>query len=877
MQNIDFELWDAGLPVGWSTVNEVIGGISDNVAVAQEAVIKTYGGNSSAKITSQTPCGGIQQSIISSDDPSFMAYPTTGKAAIHYSKENGLSADFTDRVLMQEHFMLPDPYNAISTTLRNPHCLRLDNGDYIELFSASTSGETTSEGAVYLKRNNSEPVLFRDDESVKNWTMPGVVDLGTKYTWINARYFASGEMKIYATDINRDFSVQSNDRILIEILNTNCQAYNFIKLSSGRIIIPMVYAAISQISTGPWYLDILYSDDNLETITRLNTPKTITGRGLMEAQPVLLSTGIVAILCRTNQGYIARADYNPIANTLSDASMTTILNVESGSFAKNLASGSIALSYLSTSTLRKVLVLMVSSDDMLTWQSFHIVSTSAAHGDSMATQPPYVHQPWFYEDIVNGVSTLKLYYEHVITTTNIALYRVDSSTYLRNNVANQVNNWQLLHIDNRPNAAYVQLLSIYSGNAVSYFDGMALPEPPAEPKLFTYANGGIIELPLVLATGAETNEILVVKGGIIHKLTLVETSDPAASPLKIIVNNTLKAIKKTVPPVPSTPLIVAASLTNSNPTICVSNDLGLNWTTYTLTGTTNQIRGIMISKNNPKKVIFSGSGTGTCPIIYHSDDLGLTFTPASISNTYNQHPNINQAGNIIYAIRGSAMALYKSTDSGDSFSNLNSDPISSPIRVVANEDGTRLFLSTKGSAAPLKNLNSGANGSWIGVTPPFGSTVVAYCAASADLGRIIIGNTNTVKTALIAITTDLGSTYTINKTIHTSVANCIPVISCSETGQHILVVISGDTPAPVYVSNDFGDTFNARTLTPSSQTWQAAVGSAGTNVSASGQYMIIPGGSVNLGIYLSTDYGATFQNIQIPGVTAALSAAAVQD
>jgi hypothetical protein len=300
----------------------------------------------------------------------------------------------------------------------------------------------------------------------KTWTSPGIIDMGSKYVLVTSRMGIDGQQHLYATDVSRDFECTGNDRLLFDIENCNVQCYSMIRLPDNSIVLPIVYASIANVTTGPWYLDIITTTDFV-TITRLNVPKTYKGRGLMEAFPVRLSDGKIAILCRTNQKHLAKAIFDPVTGVLSEAIPTDIIQPECGSFARNLADSSVLLSWIANIDLRKVLVMAVSDDNMATWQSFHILMTSAAMGHSMTIQVPYIHQPYVYED-VNG--ELICYFEEVLTTSNINLYKTHSSTFRVNNVANNLNSWQELSVEKPPAATSIQLLNIIGSLGKAYFD-----------------------------------------------------------------------------------------------------------------------------------------------------------------------------------------------------------------------------------------------------------------------------------------------------------------------------------------------------------------------------------------------------------------------
>ena len=505
--NAGFEAWTGALPDCWSEVLDRSGDVLNSVRVSMEDSIKAEG-RFSVKVESIQPCGGIGHPVSGDVPEAWYVYPVEERAALHYAKENGTSAWFSPHTLVQEDFELFTV--DTSTAIRNPEVLRLDNGDLIEIFSACIHPETGSGGAVYMKRNGGEPVMFLNFEGHRTWTRPGIIDMGNKYVLVTSRNGCDGQQHLYATDVSRDFEYTENDHLLFDMPDCNVQSYRMIRLPDGRIVIPIVYAAIENITTGPWYLDILMTSD-FNSVTRLNTPRTYKGRGLMEAYPVMQSDGAVAILCRTNQKHLAKLVFDPVEGTLTEAVPTEIVQPEAGSFAMNLSDSSILLSWIANIDLRKVLVMAVSDDDMETWHSYHILMTSAALGQSMTIQIPYVHQPYLYED-TDG--SLVCYFEEVLTTADINLYKTTSSAWRVSNVANQHNTWQMLSVEKPAEAKSLQLLNIMGSCGKAYFDqpmvegndqiiyhNISIFPNPVENMLFILSEEPIINIDLIDLNG----------------------------------------------------------------------------------------------------------------------------------------------------------------------------------------------------------------------------------------------------------------------------------------------------------------------------------------------------------------------------------------
>lgn len=539
MKNKGFEEWLNGMPVGWEKVLPSIGSTSNNVTIKQESIIKNKG-LYSAKIESASPISGLEHSLTFLNEQTFAIYSENGKGAIHFAKENGTSANFSNHELVQENFLYK---GTMSTAIRNPMALRLDNGDLIELFMVNSSEEGSGEGMVYAKRNGGETYLFRDDEGVGNYTWAKFLDYESKYTWINLREAYGHVSKVYATDIDRVFENQSNDRVLIEIDNSAVQVYNALIHSSGKTIIPFVYAHETQIYSGPWYLDILVSNDNLQTCYRLNTPVTISGRGIMEPHLVELSDGTVAILFRTSVSYLGRVDFNVATEVLGTPYLTDIIQPSSGSYATNLLDGSIALCWMTASTnYRKVMAFAVSDDDMQTWQSYHVVATSKAINGDMANTLPYIHQPYIFEDIDGRIT---IYFEEAISGSVINSYKVKSDmNYRKNNVTTKNDEWELFTLIPPSETTEIQLLNVIHGHSVCYFDGDTISNglnPIGFISLFI--NGTTIKL-AVYDEIESRYFVNICLNGEVCKLNLVDINDSQASCVRCFVGGKLKALEE---------------------------------------------------------------------------------------------------------------------------------------------------------------------------------------------------------------------------------------------------------------------------------------------------------------------------------------------
>lgn len=528
MDNLKLDTWENGLLKDWTSYST--GG--DPLTVTEETVIKLSG--SSAKITSAYAVTGMQQACPPYVNVRFNAYPVEGNAALHFAKENGQSCAFSDPVVVQEHFQLYD--GTTSTAVRNVLGLRIENGDLIELFSGGVNSEFDVAGQLYMKRNGGEPTLFMNIPAVRLWTWGKVIDFGTHYTWVYMRvYFPGGLLKgeIWAVDINRDFTVQTNDRLLLAGEFDDYALYNLLVLPSGRIVMPFYRCELGENMPGPWFVDIMYSDDNLQTVQILGQERNAGLRGSMEPHPVLLSTGIVAILLRTQHGTIYRCDYDPVANTLSEPVTTGIQQSETSSYAINLANGDILYCWVA-GAFRDVINMAVSSDDMLTWHSYHVIQATIPEGYT------YIHQPNLFEDPLTG--KIVIYWEAVANMSSIISFKTESDLYRLDNVSKVKSQWNNISGISPHNTAYVQLLNVIQAGSV-YWDEGSLKNEAQE--IFVYSNGNIITLPLLPASDEDVHIPIVYKRNAKQKLTLVDMLDTYASNVFAFINNRMWAIKKT--------------------------------------------------------------------------------------------------------------------------------------------------------------------------------------------------------------------------------------------------------------------------------------------------------------------------------------------
>lgn len=541
IKNESFENWRNGMPDGWKKLHDTVGSKTNLVSVVKETSIKQTGSGSA--FISASPGSGITQdvSINSKNVIPFSVLSAKGYVALHVAKENGTSAAFDTHKKLQDNFTL---WNGIaSTAIRNAMAVRLDNGDLIELFSASNSSETSGEGAVYAKRNGGDPYLFRNDSGLKNWTWAKVLDYGEKYTWINNRVNSVGECFMYLTDIDRTFTEQSNDRPLVRDLGYNSQAYNALIHSSGKTIIPFVYAESSKVSSGPWYLDLIVSDDNLQTWRRLNQPKTIAGRGIMEPHPVELSDGTVAILFRTSQDYLGRVDFHPTVEVMGEPYLTNISQPQSGVYATNLKNGKIALVWLTgtpnatgSSHPRKILAFAASNDNMNTWQDFHIVATSQAVNGDMTNDLPYIHQPYLFEDD----DRVTIYFEDGISSSDVIAYKTEClhSKLILNNVTTKSKQWETISVNVEGLSSFnVQILGVLELKNDFYVDEL--------PKIVRMKTEKTIEnIPIYTLSEIANNRVRIYQNGEVKCFDLTEINSSDASSFRVMVNGKEKALKR---------------------------------------------------------------------------------------------------------------------------------------------------------------------------------------------------------------------------------------------------------------------------------------------------------------------------------------------
>lgn len=441
----------------WKPVNPIIGTSSDQVQAAPGLPLQP-GGSALTRVTA-APGSGIGSSVAFPGGAALWVRPTAGAVTLHLAGEDGTSVWF-NRSLFQAPFQLANGQEATSMLMVAP--FRSHNGQLWELFSASNSTEVSGAGAIYARTNGGTPFLFVDHPGLKSFPWPGVLDRASDSLWINFRNNAVGECGLFATDLSADGRTLSNDRAIISGLGKgeNYQAYSVIRLTGGRIVLPVTYGKTSETATGPLYIDIWYSDDQGASWVRLGSPRTIEGRGLMEPQAVELPDGNVGLLCRTSIGYLARCTYYPKTGVLTPPQLTSISSPDAGARCIRLANGEYALAWQNSPNQspddypRKVVALAF-SPDLVAWHDYQVLLTSDALGDAMATTLPLVAQPQLFEDR----GTLTAYLERVSTAAAVSIYKLVAPAVPNagNPVLNADGLWHLMQL-NGIGSAHVQLM-----------------------------------------------------------------------------------------------------------------------------------------------------------------------------------------------------------------------------------------------------------------------------------------------------------------------------------------------------------------------------------------------------------------------------------
>ena len=269
---------------------------------------------------------------------------------------------------------------------------------------------------------------------------------------------------------------------------------------------------------------------------------------------------------------------------------------------------------------------------------------------------------------------------------------------------------------------------------------------------------------------------------------------------------------------------------------------GQNWSITNASVTSGAIgSGISASGQYQIQVSISGGSNATSGI-YYSSTYGQTWTQsASTSAIAWIACAISESGKFAIAT-ASSTAIYISSNYGQTWS-ATSQTSSGQTRCAISATGQYMVAGggIAGSATPIY-LSADYGQTWSSIS---GTTQTWTCVAISASGQYIFGGTNNVG---VYYSSNYGQTWALSgPTISTM------YITCSASGQYVCATDSNGSG--IYYSSTYGTS------------WKNAVSPItimyGIAMSASGQYVVAGGGSVDTQLlYYSTTYGQTW--IQVP-------------
>lgn len=268
----------------------------------------------------------------------------------------------------------------------------------------------------------------------------------------------------------------------------------------------------------------------------------------------------------------------------------------------------------------------------------------------------------------------------------------------------------------------------------------------------------------------------------------------------------------------------------------VSIDSGATWTRK-VTGITFLTNGASytidttLAKSSPSTMYCANRRTfvstlpSTYDKLYKSTDNGDNWTAISPADSTWQCIDCSYDGTIVLAGNSNSgdatydrkMAL--STDGGSSWSAVG--PIGQWTRVAVNSTGTRMYALEAGGSRLYRSMDSGST--WSITTP----TSVRTMACSSDGMTVLIGR-GTSSTPMLS--TDGGATFSAITSLPNSDWN---VVAMSDDAT-VMAATTRNSSLRIYMSTDSGVTWAEQTASPSTTWADMDMNTDGTKVSAGG-------------------------------------------
>jgi len=269
---------------------------------------------------------------------------------------------------------------------------------------------------------------------------------------------------------------------------------------------------------------------------------------------------------------------------------------------------------------------------------------------------------------------------------------------------------------------------------------------------------------------------------------------------------------------------------------------GQNWTITNASITTGAIgSAISASGQYQIQVSYSGASNATSGI-YYSSTYGQTWTQSASTSGVAWIACAMSASGKIAIATASSTTIYISSNYGQTWT-ATSQSSSGQTRCAISATGQYMVAGggIAGSSTPIY-LSTNYGQTWSSIS---GTTQTWTCVAISESGQYLFGGTNN---AGVYYSSNYGQTWTLSGPTISAM-----YITCSASGQYVCVTDSNGSG--IYYSSTYGTS------------WKNAVSPItiiyGIAMSASGQYVVAGGGSVNTQyLYYSTTYGQTW--IQVP-------------
>lgn len=460
LYNTDFSAWTGSMPNNWNKKNNSVLS-KDTLVISKET--------NAVNIVTTSPNVGIEQSFTCEAETNIKCNlkNITGRSFINLAKIDDTSPNFNIK-----------KYPNYSFT--NVSCLtyiRLNNGKMATISTLTNEDETSSNsGYVYIQVENENPRVIKVESGVQQ-LMSTFIQYENKEIIIYHK-IQNGKTIVSMFESTDSFNTVSRSCDILTYTE-DMQSYSVIKCKNGKTIMPYLRA-----TNNVYYLDILVSEDDLNTWTTLNQFKVVSKRGLMETKAVEISDNKVALFSRTELGYLAKHILDLNTMILSDYTLTDIATSSTAFSIKRVNADKIAIAWNSGNIdlgggnyPRMNICLGFLSNDLNELDNISIIATNYTYGLSTNTTLPYIHSPIICLDN-NDRDKIMITYEVVFSGTQVFSYMaegyISKLLNLKNTAMKKGNNDVTINI---PVGNYkVQFLSAIDKNSSFKIENIVVKE-----------------------------------------------------------------------------------------------------------------------------------------------------------------------------------------------------------------------------------------------------------------------------------------------------------------------------------------------------------------------------------------------------------------